>query len=150
VEVDSAVVMMDHVGELVSRTRFLRCNVGRRPVEVDNAACWLEVYVRLEEQNSSAGVDCPCRVVVWIMAYEESIELACSTWLVNSLVVQGKNDYSLSAVAPSQSSLQHRVEINPSTVECNAIVRAETETKDKLTQRPQHGSRLGLLNVSTR
>lgn len=52
----SAVVMPDEIGELVSRMRLLRCEVGRQPVEVDNAACWLERYVRLEERNSSAAL----------------------------------------------------------------------------------------------
>jgi hypothetical protein len=49
----SAVVLMDETGEPVSRKRFL---CGRQSVEVDNAACWLEVYVRLEGRNSSAAL----------------------------------------------------------------------------------------------
>jgi len=56
VEERSAVVMTDVIGELVSRMRLLGYGVGRQPVEVDTAACWLEVYVRLEEQNSSAAL----------------------------------------------------------------------------------------------
>ena len=52
----SAVVMPDESGELVSRMRLLGCGVGRQPVEVDNAACCLEGYVRLEERNSSAAL----------------------------------------------------------------------------------------------
>jgi len=47
-------VTTDVIGELVSRMRLLGCGVGRQLVEVDNAACWSEVYVRLEERNSSA------------------------------------------------------------------------------------------------
>jgi hypothetical protein len=56
VEERSAVVLMDEIGEPVSRKRFLCCDVGRQPAEVDNAACWLEVYVRLEGRNSSAAL----------------------------------------------------------------------------------------------
>ena len=48
--------MMAGIGELVSRKRSLRCDVGRQSVEVGNAVWWLEDYVRLEGQNSSAAL----------------------------------------------------------------------------------------------
>jgi hypothetical protein len=52
----SVVVLLDETGEPVSRKCFLCCDVGRQSAEVDNAACLLEVYVRLEGQNSSAAL----------------------------------------------------------------------------------------------
>jgi hypothetical protein len=48
--------MMAGIGELVSRKRSLCCDVGRQSVEVDNAVWWLEDYVKLEGQNSSAAL----------------------------------------------------------------------------------------------
>lgn len=65
----SAAVVLSRTGELVSRMGLPRCDAGRQLVEVDTAACWSEVYVRLEEQNSSAALG----------EEEESIGFDCLT-----------------------------------------------------------------------
>lgn len=56
VEERNAAVVLSRTGQLVSRMGLPRCDVGLQSVEVDTAACWLEVYVRLEERNSSAAL----------------------------------------------------------------------------------------------
>jgi hypothetical protein len=56
VEERNAAVLIDEIGEPVSRKRFLCCDVGRQSAEVDNTACWLEEYVRLEGRSSSAAL----------------------------------------------------------------------------------------------
>jgi hypothetical protein len=106
VEERSAVVSIDEIVELVSKKRLLCCDVCRQPAEEGNAAWWLEACLKLEEGRSSSAAlhsivsghvkdswrccyleeelgffcqRCPCQLVVWIMAYEESIGLERST-----------------------------------------------------------------------